>query len=463
VTAEMTAEVEAHIAPPPRERPAVAATKPARPPASAERILDNGLRVVAVRRPTVPLVELRLRLPLPGARGDRGRSQLARSTVLAETLFRGTATRSSVDIARALQGLGGSLGAGVDPDRLLIAGSALASGLSGLLELLADVVTAAAFPAREVDGERERLASDLVVARSSPGVLAGLALARRLYGDHPYARTLPHPEEVRAVTPAQLRSLAGARVVPAGALLLLVGDVRPAAALDAVEKALADWPAGTAAPRPAAPPPIEPGPTRLVDRPGAVQSNLRLAGPALRRDDPSYAALQLANTIYGGYFSSRLVANIREDKGYTYSPRSSVEHSALGSTLHVGADVATEVTAPALVETRYELGRIATLPVAEDELADARRYAVGTLALGTATQGGLAGTLSALLGQGLPIEWLREHPARLAAVTVEDVREASRRFLAPGGVVTVVLGDAARVTDDLAALGPVEVSPATEL
>jgi predicted Zn-dependent peptidase len=170
--------------------------------------------------------------------------------------------------------------------------------------------------------------------------------------------------------------------------------------------------------------------------------------------------------VFGGYFSSRLVENIRERRGYTYSPRSSVEHMVGGSSFLVDADVATEVTGPAFLETWYELGRMAVTPVTEAELESARRYLLGTLALGTATHAGLASTLSTLFGVGLPAEWLADHQRALAAATVAEVAEASRRWLHPTGLTAVVVGDADRVTDPLRALGPVDVTasavPATQ-
>jgi len=147
-----------------------------------------------------------------------------------------------------------------------------------------------------------------------------------------------------------------------------------------------------------------------VHRPGAVQSQLRFSADALPRTDADYPAFQLANLVLGGYFSSRLVENLREDKGYTYGPHSRIEHDALASSLLLDADVRTEVTAPALLEVWYELGRMATLPVKPEELEDVRQYAVGSLALSIATQAGLASTLSALIGVGLGLDWLREHP-----------------------------------------------------
>jgi predicted Zn-dependent peptidase len=164
--------------------------------------------------------------------------------------------------------------------------------------------------------------------------------------------------------------------------------------------------------------------------------------------------------VFGGYFSSRLVENIRERRGYTYSPRSSVEHLMAGSSFTVDADVATSVTGPALLETWYELGRMALVPVTEAELESARRYLLGTLALGTATHAGLASTLSALFGAGLSAEWLADHQRALATVGIDEVTEASRRWLSPAGLTAVVVGDADEAADQLRALGPVEVTAA---
>jgi zinc protease len=289
-------------------------------------------------------------------------------------------------------------------------------------------------------------------ALSQPGVIADEAWLRRMYGEHPYGREQPTPVEVLAVGAASLRTAHRRRIVPDGALLVLVGDLSPARALDQVQKALDGWTgAGAATKVPRVRPP-QPGPLLLVDRPGAVQSNLRIGGPAPARTDPAYAAVEVANALFGGYFSSRLTQNIREDKGYTYSPRSSLRHNAASSALVTIADVATEVTAPALVEVAYELGRIASLPPTAEEVAAAAQYLVGTLALSTATQAGLAATLTVLLADDLDVSWLREHPARLAAVTPEQVHEVAESMLGPSRLVTTVVGDAAKVEGALGAL-----------
>ncbi|MFI5931717.1 M16 family metallopeptidase [Actinoplanes sp. NPDC051494] len=420
-------------------------------PKQAERTLGSGLTVIAIRRPAVPLVEMRLRVPF-------GRAPLARATLLSQSLFTGTSSMNSIDIASELQTVGGGLSAGLDPDRLHISGNSLAAGLDRMLEILAGILTDPTYPADEVGVERDRLADHIQVAQSQPGHLARTALLKRMYGRHPYAVQTPEADQIKGVRPGQLRALHADRVRPDGAVLVLVGDLNPDKAIDAAEKALGGWTGtgrdGTVPPTPA----LEPGPLLLVDRPGSVQSSLRMALPAVPRTDPDYAALQLANLVFGGYFSSRWVENIREDKGYTYGPHTAIEHYLAGSDLVVAAEVATEVTGPALLETVYELGRIASLPPGEDELEQARRYALGTLRLGMSTQAGLAGLASIYASFDLRLDYLTDHSAALSAATREQVAEVAARYLAPAKAVTVVLGDADKVEAQLATLTTVERS-----
>ncbi|MFG1766127.1 M16 family metallopeptidase [Micromonospora parva] len=433
------------VATAPRTLPPLGPTRKLKVPKQAERTLPNGLTVIAVRRPAVPLVELRLWVPF-------GRVHLARGAMLSQTMLSGTGSMTSVQIAAELQKVGGGLSAGVDPDRLMLSGAGLVTGLDRMLELLAEVLTGASYPSDEVATERDRLIDRIQVAQSQPAHLAREALLKRIYGRHPYATQTPEPDQIRAVRPAALRTLHSERVHPTGAQLVLVGDVQPEKALDAAERALGGWSgAGRTADLPATPP-LEPGPLLLVDRPGSVQSSLRIALPAVSRTDPDHAPLQLANLIFGGYFSSRWVENIREDKGYTYGPHSVIEHSVAGSVLVAAADVATEVTGPALLETTYELGRLASLPPKPEELEQARQYALGTLQLGMSTQAGLAALTSAYAGNGLRLEFLAEYAARLAKASIEDVAQAAARHLAPARAAIVVLGDAERVTPGLAAL-----------
>jgi predicted Zn-dependent peptidase len=307
-----------------------------------------------------------------------------------------------------------------------------------------------------VVGERTRLVERARVSRSQAGSIAADALARRLLPGHPYGHTLPDEAQLAATTPAQLRALHKAMVRPDGATLVLVGDLSPARALDAAERIFAGWTGPSGVSRPAPLPVVGRRPLQVLDRPGSVQTSFRFGGLALSRTDPDYPALQLANLAFGGYFSSRWVENIRENKGYSYSPRSIIDHAKLGSTFELVADVATEVTAPAVLETLYELGRIASGPISASELDSVQQYAVGSLALSTSTQAGLAAQLSVLASAGLGVDWLVSHPARLLQVSREQVAAVAERYLAPQRLVGVAVGDAGLITEPLSAIIDVE-------
>ena len=426
-------------------------------PAVAERTLGNGLSVLAATRPGVPRVELRLRLPFGSSRptGDGARERL-----LADGLTSGTSERTALALAQELQRLGASVRASVSAEELVLIGSCLASTAAPFMALVSEVVRDAVYDDEEIKVAKGRAAQEATIVRSQPTVMAQDALLSRLYGKHPYGRSVPPAESYAAITPLALRRLHASRVVPAHAGLVLVGAQRPHELLELAQTGLGEWtgegPAGVLK----APPPPEPAPTLLVDRPGSVQSNIRLGGPAVGRAHADHARLQVANIVFGGYFSSRLVANLREDKGYSYSPRSSVAHRRQASELVVAAEVATDVTVPALLEMRYELARMAAGTLAQPELDGAKRYLVGTLALATQTQSGLASYLSTITADGLTVDHLVNYPRAVEGVTVDDVQDAALRYLGPRGMHTVLVGDAALVERQLAALDDLEIRPA---
>jgi zinc protease len=437
----------------PRPLPPLGPPRTPTPPPAVDTVLDNGLRVIAVQRSAVPMVELRLRVPFGGTHPTHS----ARAELLATTMLHGTPRRDRFAIDRVLAAVGGDLAVGADPEHLSVSGSALASGLDVLLEVLGDALTSASYVPAEVARERDRLVEKITVSRAKPGVIAREALQRRRYGNHPFAREWPEADDVAAVSRAAVRALHRRSVVPAGAVLVLVGDLVPDRAVDAVASALAGWQSDHPAVGLADLPELTGADLQLVHREGAVQSQLRLSAQAVPRNHERYPALQLANLVFGGYFSSRWVENIREDKGYTYSAHCGFEFTPHGATLIAEADTASEATAAALLETRYELGRIAVVGPEESEVDNARHYAVGTLTIATASQRGLASNLITLAPLGLDLDWLLTHPSRLLAVTTGQVTEAAAEFLAPNRFTGVVVGDAKRLADPLAALGGVEL------
>lgn len=437
--------------------PVVGRARPAKLPAFADEVLPNGLRVVAIRRPTVPRVEARLRIPA-GLAYDTGGAIRAR--LVPEVLLGGTSSRSAIEIAMELQRLGASLSARADSDDLLVGGGTLSQNLDGFLALLADVVAHPSFPADEVAVARDRVAQEILIARSQPGSVAGEMLSARVFGKHPYGRLLPSPNAVRRTGGAALRAFHAERVYPRGAVLILVGDIKPADAIARVRDAFARWKGRPRTAEFAAPAPIDPHvPTLIVDRPGAVQTNIRFAGAGLPRTHAGFPSLTLANMVCAGYFGSRVNKNLREDKGYTYGAQGLINHRRTVSVYIAAVDVATDVTAPALVEARYEFGRIAALRAGQDELDQARQYIAGVTMLSLTTQAGLANYVDSIVSGGLGVEYIGQFRARLDKVSLDDVREAAIRYLAPARLLTVLVGDAATIKPQIEAFDAVEVVP----
>ncbi len=431
-------------------RPAIGPLRAPKSPSFVETELTGGLHTVAVRRRSVPLVELRMAFPVAAPHVSRP----AGPALVAASMLAGTDRHDRLGLAAAIENLGASLDVSFRRDRFELVASVLAPRLGSLLELVSEVLTGASYPNREVSSDRARLADETEIALSSPEVIASEALRARMFTGHPYATPLPRPGELAKVGPAAVRRLHPVLLDPVSAHLVVVGDVTPSRACAEAEQRLGPWldkRGRSSPPLPAVLPP-EAGAVVLIDRPGSVQSNLRMAATAPGRQDPDNPAASLANLVFGGTFASRLVANLRERHGYTYSPRSAISHDRAGSWLALQADVATAVTAQSLVETRYEMARVALDGVTEEELDSARRYAVGTFSFVTATQSGLASTMSALAIAGIGPGYLQSYPAAIIRTTKDEVDAAAKKYLAPTRMVTVVVGDAAAVAGPLAAV-----------
>ncbi len=424
-------------------------------PTVVEDVLPGGMRAIGVRQRGIPLVEIQLVFAVGAETVAKG----AGPSVLAESILAGTERHDRSELAEAVERLGGRVGAGRGEDHFSVNASVLADNLRPLLEIMAELLLSASYPVDEVRADRERLANETLMALRQPEVIADEALRRRLYAGHPYAAGLPRPSTLRRVGRQSLLRLHSSLLDPSAACLVMVGDVEPRRALAMAADLLAPWleTSSTSITDLPALPALRLGPIELIAREGSVQSNIRLARRAPARSAPDWPAASLANLVFGGLFASRLVENLRERHGYTYFPRSAIRHGRAGSTLVVEADVGREATAAALLETRYELGRIAVDGVTPEELEAARRYSVGSFAFLTATQSGLAETLATLALNGIGPGYLTSHPAAVAKTPKAAVDEAARRYLAPAGLVTVVVGDADAIAGPLSAVDSVAV------
>jgi zinc protease len=439
----------------PKEIPPFGADRPLPPTPVVELKTAEGLTVWLVARPGFPKVTAVL--AVRGGLAADPRELPGLSELLAHTVKEGTPTRSALQIAEQLQAIGGEISTSTSEDAIFVAVDGLATGIGPLLAVLADVARHAAFAAAEVKLAQDTALGDLESRMSQPEFFGDQAFAAALYGDHPYRVTAPTAASIRATTPEILRREHARRFRPERSLLVVVGDLDPAATARQVTAAFGGWQAaGDAAP------PTPPAPTTvahaidLVNRPNSVQSLILVGSPAPRQGDPDYYPLLVANTIFGGSFGSRLVNNIREDKGYTYSPRSGLVPHAAGGRLRARADVRNEVTAASLNEIFYELGRMATTSPTADEMTSAKRYLTGLYMIQSQVQETVATLLARNWINGLPEpQALGNFVAKVNAVTASDVERVSKTDLPVRRQLVVVVGDAARVKADLEVLGPV--------
>ncbi|MFR0358366.1 M16 family metallopeptidase [Streptomyces sediminimaris] len=418
------------------------------PPPTADVRLPSGLRVVALRHASVPMAELRLAVPLD-ADGFR---TAAVHELLAATLLRGTPRHDQETIADGLARAGALLSASRSSRWLGVSGSGPAAALPTLLGVLGECLVGARHADPAVRAARERAVRQVATARRQPHLLATEALTGRLYGPLPRMTDVPHRADLAAVTAEEVRAAHRDAVRPDRAVLVLVGDLDPGQAVGLAARALGEWrPAGTPPPLPHTPRIRRPGVTR-IHRPGAAQSQIRLVRPALGRDHPGFAALTLANIVFGGYFSSRLVADVRERHGLAYRCESAFHDHLDQLVIALEADTATESAAGTLRRMRHVLRGMAERPPSAAETEAARRYVTGMTALATSSQQGWASCLLLSLTLGQEPDRIGRFLDELATVTPADVAAAAARFYDPTDYHGVVLGDTAHLTETDTAL-----------
>ena len=440
----------------PADLPPYAADKPLPVPDIARKTLANGLEVWVVPREGIPRVDYVLAVRNAGYAADAPDSP-GFASLLAGLLSEGTATRDSRGIAEFAQAQGGSLGASVGNDGALVYGNALAANAGSMLALLAEVVRTPSFPEGEVRLAQANALQALKANEAQPGYRAHRAVLSAVYGEHPYARTQQTEASINAVSPEVLRTEHARRFHPERALLVVAGRIGADEAFRLAEQAFGDWQAPAADVAPAPPAPREAQPRRLLlQRDGSVQSTLRLASPALPATDPEAIPLQLAGTVLGGSFSSRVMQNLREDKGYTYGARAGASSSARGGHVIASADVRNEVTGASLAEFFKEYRRIGAEPVPDGELDDTKRYVAGGYLISNQMQAAVAASLASNWLVGLPPEYLGEYVPRVRAVTAAEVQAMAAKYFAPERQTIVVVGDGEAVGGQLAEWGAFE-------
>jgi len=418
--------------------------------------LSNGLEVVLVESHTIPKFHGDLYFRSGNVAAIERGPGLAEMT--ATVVRTGTTKRASRQIEEDLRRIGADLATSAGSDTSAISFVGLSEFTEPLLGMVDELAREAAFPEAEFERERRQKLEEVKLERTQPGFLAGERLRRVLFGAHPYSQVSPSEEQVAAYQRDDLTSVYGDFYTPQNALLLLVGDFQPEAMLKTAEKVFGAWQGKQPATKTYAAP-TNPRGRRvyLVHLPGAVQTQILAGCHAITRRHPDWIKLGLTNSLYGGAFNSRLVMNIREDKGYTYSPRSGVNALRQHGYFSVSAAVRNDVVAASLTEIFYEMDKLRSVPVPAVELADAQNYLSGVFSMGLATQNGLLGQIAVVALNDLPEDYLETYRQKVRALTPSDLLETARKYLDSANMQIVVVGDRAEIESQAALFGELEV------
>jgi predicted Zn-dependent peptidase len=417
-------------------------------PAKETLRLPNGLSMTFIDYGSVPKVTV-LAVVRTGNIDEGESTWLA--DVAVEMLKEGTETRSATDIAHEAAGMGGTLNVGAGAEQTSVGISVLSEHAVPAMKLVADVLRNPQFPESELPRVIANFERSLAVARSDPQGLADEALARLVFGDHPFGRTLPRDGQLAGYDIATVRGFHTQNFGAARTHVYVAGRFDRTALEAALNDAFGDWPRGPPA-RDLPPQPSDTLQLALIDSPGAPQSSVRIAVPVPHPGAADYFQTTLTNSLLGGTFSSRIMTNIREDKGYSYSPSSSIS-ARRGSALWVlQAEVTSEHTAAAITEIFNEIDRLQREAPPDIELQAIKAYRSGLFVISNSSPNGVLGQFAFMDLHGLPAEFLTNWVASIHAVMPAEVSAITGEYIRRERMTVVVAGDLSTIAESVRGL-----------
>jgi zinc protease len=440
------------------------AAREAKFPPYQMRTLPNGLQVIAVSHHEQPAVSVRLLVRAGSVQDPPGKVGVASLT--ASLLDQGTRTKSAQEIADHIDFIGGALGAGSGSDLMFVNVVVMKDSFDVGMNLLVDVARNPAFAAEEIDRQKEQTISTLQVSSNDPDYVASVLLERLVYGFHPYG--LPNsgtPETLASIARADLEAFHRRYFVPNNMILAIVGDVTSEEAFSAAERAFGQWPRAEVPPTTVVEPPP---PTRriiVVDKPDAVQTEIRVGQLAIPRKHDDYMAFDLASKILGGEGANRLHRVLRSERGLTYGAQADSEARKQAGHLVAETDTRTETTGEALRLMVEEFSRLQRDRVSQGELSDAQAYLAGSFPLTIETPGDIAAQVLNVVFYELPVEEIGTFRERVQAVRPDDIQRVARQYVRPDRLSIVLVGNATAFLSQLQRVGftDVEVIPIEQL
>ena len=426
-------------------------------PESITFSLENGLQATLIPYGALPKVTVRA--VIRAGNINEGPNEVWLADLLGDFLEEGTTTKDARTIAEEAAGMGGEIGVSVSEDQTTVSSSVLSEFGPEIVALIADVVRNPALPESELQRLRNDRIRELSIQMADPNSIALQRFRSLLYPDHPYGRLFPTEEMLKSYTIGQVRQFHQANIGAARTHIYVAGKFDAREMENAIRKAFSDWTRGSE-PLVMVPSPRSAREIHILNRPGAPQSTVYLGLPTIDPSKPDYRPLLVMNALLGGSFMSRITSNIREDKGYTYSPSSSVSSRYRDAYWQQFASITTDVTGAALHEIFFEIKRLQDEAPGEDELKGIQNYLAGIFVLQNSSPGGLINLLSLIHLHGLPASYLSEYVRTIYAVTPQDVQRLAREYLDTNNMMLVIAGDRKTLEKQVAPFGRIVPSQA---
>ena len=404
--------------------------------------LPNGLQVTLVPYGSIPKV--RINVAVRAGNLNESASQTWLADLTGELMKEGTTSRSSQQVAQEAASMGGSIEIGTGPDVTNISADVLSEFGPKMVALLADVTEHALLPDSELGRLKQDLLRQLSVQKSQPGALARERFLKALYPDHPYGRLLSTEPIINGFDVQAVKKFYEDNFGAARTHIYVAGKFDSAAVKAAITQAFSGWKRGPD-PLIEIPKPVSNREVDLVDRPGAAQSTLYIGLPTIDPSNADYIPLQVMDSLLGGSFGSRITANIREQKGYTYSPRSQISARYRDAYWAEVADVTTAVTAPSIKEILYEIDRLQKSPPSDAELDGIKNYLAGVFVLRNSSRDGLIGQLQYVDLHQLGDNYLETYVQKVYTLTPQQVQEMAQKYILADKLTIVVVGDKEKV------------------
>lgn len=423
-----------------------------------DTILPNGINVLVIENNKIPAVSVRLVFKDAGSFNDGRKFGLA--SVTSELLAKGTKTRKATEIAEEIDFLGGSLNAGSDWDGSYISLSVLKKHLGKGIEILSDVVQNPVFDNEELARLKEQRLSAILQGKDDAGNLSDKRFNKTVFGELPYANPPEGTEEtIKNITADDLKDFYRNYYTSSNLIIAFVGDIKVEEALEFTEKKFSGLPINGINNKNSFSysDPETYKNVFLVNKPGAVQSNLRIGHVGIARNNPDYIAVTIMNTILGGYFGSRINYILREKHGFTYGARSYFNPHIYSGDFSVDTDVRNEVTDTAISLILDELKKITTEKISDEELETVKNYMTGVFPLQLETANAVATRVINLKLYNLPGDYYNKYISSIISLTKEDILNAAKKYINTGKIYIVVSGDAGVIADKLKKFGELQI------